>query len=84
MPTLTIHNPATGAVIAERSADDAASVASKARAARAALPAWSATPLRERLAMIERFRAALVAELDTLAATLTARSASRSASLATS
>jgi acyl-CoA reductase-like NAD-dependent aldehyde dehydrogenase len=71
MPTLTIHNPATGAVIAERSADDAGSVANKARAARAAQPAWMATPLHERLAIIGRFRAALVAELETLAATLT-------------
>jgi len=72
MPTLTIHNPATGAVIAEQPADDAASVAAKSRAARAAQPAWAAAPLRERLATIARFRAALVAELDTLAATLTA------------
>ena len=71
MPTLTIHNPATGALIAELGADDAASVASKASAARAAQPAWAAVPLRQRLATIERFRAALVAELDTLATTLT-------------
>jgi len=71
MPTLTIDNPATGAVVAECPADDAASVAAKAQAARAAQPAWAATPLRERLAAIERFRAALVAEVDTLAATLT-------------
>jgi acyl-CoA reductase-like NAD-dependent aldehyde dehydrogenase len=71
MPTLTIRNPATGAVVAEPVADDAASVAAKAQAARAAQPAWAATPLRERLATIERFRAALVAELETLAATLT-------------
>jgi acyl-CoA reductase-like NAD-dependent aldehyde dehydrogenase len=46
-------------------------VANKARAARAAQPAWMATPLHERLAIIGRFRAALVAELETLAATLT-------------
>ena len=71
MPTLTIRNPATGAVIDECAADDAASVAAKAAAARAAQPAWAATPLRERLAAIQRFRAALVAELDTLATTLT-------------
>jgi len=71
MSTLTIHNPATGASIAELAADDAASVASKASAARAAQPAWAAVPLRERQSTIERFRAALVAELDTLAATLT-------------
>jgi len=71
MPTLTIHNPATGQVLDERAADDAASVAAKAGAARAAQAAWAATPLRERLSTIARFRAALVAELETLARTLT-------------
>ncbi len=71
MPTLTIHNPATGQTIDERTADDAASVAKKAAAARAAQPAWAATPLRERLQVMQRFRTALVAELDTLAAALT-------------
>jgi acyl-CoA reductase-like NAD-dependent aldehyde dehydrogenase len=71
MPTLTIHNPATGAVVAERDADDAGSVAGKAGASRAAQPAWAAVPLRERLSTIERFRDLLVTELDTLAATLT-------------
>lgn len=71
MPTLTVHNPATGAAVAELPVDDDASVARKAQAARLAQPAWAATPLRERLAAIERFRAALVAQTDTLAATLT-------------
>ena len=71
MPTLKIHNPATGQLIDERPADDAASVAAKAAAARTAQPAWGSTPLRERLAAIERFRAAIVAEVDSLAATLT-------------
>jgi acyl-CoA reductase-like NAD-dependent aldehyde dehydrogenase len=71
MPTLHIHNPATGRQIDERPADDAASVARKAAAARAAQPAWAATPLRERLGAIERFRAAIVADLGTLATTLT-------------
>src|SRR5262245_38937521 len=71
MPTLTIHNPATGQVIDERAADDAASVATKAAAARAAQPRWAATPLPERLAAIGRFRAAIVAELEALATTLT-------------
>ena len=72
MPTLQIHNPASGALIDDIPADDAASVAAKAAAARAAQPAWAAVPMIERLAAIQRFRAALVAELDTLAATLTA------------
>ncbi len=71
MPTLKIHNPATDVLLAEPNADDAASVATKAAAARAALPAWGRVPLAEKLAMIQRFRAGMVAELDALAHTLT-------------
>jgi acyl-CoA reductase-like NAD-dependent aldehyde dehydrogenase len=70
--TLTILNPASGAVLAELPADDAASVAAEALRARAAQPAWAARPLAERMAVIVRFRARLVAELETLASTLTA------------
>ena len=70
-PTLAIHNPATGAQIAVIAADSPASVSAKAAAARAAQPRWAATPLAERLAVIRRFRAGLVAELETLATTLT-------------
>ena len=61
MPQLEIHNPATGAMITTVPADDAASVAAKAAAARAAQPAWAAVPMADRLAMLQRFRAALVA-----------------------
>jgi acyl-CoA reductase-like NAD-dependent aldehyde dehydrogenase len=71
MSTLQLHNPATGQLITTLPADDTASVAAKAAAARAAQPAWAAVPMAERLACIQRFRAGLVAELDTLAATLT-------------
>ncbi len=72
MTTFTIHNPHTGALITTVPADNASSVAAKAHAARAAQPAWAATPMAERAACIQRFRAAIVAELDTLAAALTA------------
>jgi acyl-CoA reductase-like NAD-dependent aldehyde dehydrogenase len=71
MPTLKIHNPATGSVIDEITADDAASVAAKAVAARSAQPAWAARPMAERLACIARFRAAVVAQRDELAAIMT-------------
>jgi acyl-CoA reductase-like NAD-dependent aldehyde dehydrogenase len=71
MPTLKILNPANGLPLAELPADDAASVAAKAAAARAAQPAWAAVPIADRLSMIQRFRAAVVAELETLATTLT-------------
>ncbi len=71
MNTLPIHNPATAALITQVPADDAASVAAKAAAARAAQPGWNAVPLAERKACIARFRAGVVAELETLAATMT-------------
>jgi len=71
-PLLQIHNPATGDLIAELPQATPESVAARARAARSAQPAWAARPMTERLQAIERFRAALAAEIETLAATLTA------------
>lgn len=71
MTTLAIHNPATGDKITDLSADDAASVAAKAAAARAAQPAWAATPLDARKACITKFRAGVVRDLESLAATMT-------------
>ena len=71
MTTLKMHNPATGALIGELPADNAATVAAKAAAARAAQPRWTATPFAERAAAMQRFRALLVDQLETLALTLT-------------
>jgi acyl-CoA reductase-like NAD-dependent aldehyde dehydrogenase len=71
MTQLAIHNPATGALIAELPADDAISVANKAALARKAQKAWAATPVSERQACIQRFKAGVLAELDGLAATMT-------------
>ena len=70
MSTLTIRNPATGAVIAEIPADDPATVASKAAQARAAQPRWHAVPLVERKACIERFRGLVVRDIESLSRTL--------------
>ena len=69
---LKIHNPATGALIAEVPEATPESVAASAAAARAAQPAWAATTLAHRVEVMQRFRAALAAQVDTLAATLTA------------
>jgi len=71
MPQLAIHNPATGAFITQVPADDARSVAAKALAARAVQPAWAAQPIAERRACIVHFRAAVLAQLDALAAVMT-------------
>ena len=68
---LKIVNPAHGNVIAELPEDTHDSVIAKYRAARAAQPAWAATPLATRLAAIRRFREGIVAHLERLAAVLT-------------
>jgi acyl-CoA reductase-like NAD-dependent aldehyde dehydrogenase len=68
---LQIHNPATGALIAEVPQASAAIVAERARAARVAQVAWAARPMLERLGTLQRFRVALGAELEPLAVTLT-------------
>ena len=69
---LKIHNPATGALIAEVPEATPAFVTERARAARAAQPAWAARPMAQRLQLLQRFRVAIAAEVETLAVTLTA------------
>lgn len=71
MSLLPIHNPATGESITSLPVDDAAAVATKASAARAAQPAWAARPLPDRLACVQAFRAGVVRERDALAHTMT-------------
>jgi acyl-CoA reductase-like NAD-dependent aldehyde dehydrogenase len=71
MTQLAIHNPATGEKITDVLADDATSVRHKAARARAAQPAWAATPLDERKACIERFREGVVRDLPKLAEVMT-------------
>lgn len=71
MSTLTVTNPATGEKITELPADDAQGVARKAAQARSAQPAWAATPLAERKACVERFRAGVTREMEALAVVMT-------------
>jgi acyl-CoA reductase-like NAD-dependent aldehyde dehydrogenase len=70
-PTLAIVNPATGSTLVRLAADGARDVAQRHAAARAAQPRWAATPIRKRIATIERFREQIVAQGETLARTLT-------------
>lgn len=72
MSVLAISNPATGGLLAQVPADNAASVAQKAQRARAAQAAWRATSLHARKECVARFRDALVEQTDRLARTLTA------------
>ncbi len=68
---MKIINPADGSLVRELAEDDAAAVAEKYRRARAAQPAWAATPLPRRLAAIQRFSALVAERKDELARTLT-------------
>jgi acyl-CoA reductase-like NAD-dependent aldehyde dehydrogenase len=71
MSILSIHNPATGELITTLPADDAASVAAKYQAARAAQPLWAQRPLSQRKRCIEEFRAGVVRDLEHLARVMT-------------
>jgi acyl-CoA reductase-like NAD-dependent aldehyde dehydrogenase len=68
---MKILNPATGAVIADLPEDGAFAVRNKYERARAAQPAWAATPIKKRVAAIRAFRDRIVAKHDALARTLT-------------
>jgi len=68
---MKIFNPATGAELADVTADNAKAVAAKYKRARAAQPAWARRPLRHRLAVITKFRALVVDRIEELARTLT-------------
>ncbi|HQZ46429.1 MAG TPA: aldehyde dehydrogenase family protein [Usitatibacteraceae bacterium] len=71
MPTLKIVNPANGRPVAALPADDLRSVKAKFAAARDAQPLWAGLSMKQRVATIARFRAALVAQAEELAAILT-------------
>jgi acyl-CoA reductase-like NAD-dependent aldehyde dehydrogenase len=68
---MKITNPATGTVIADVAADNAAAVGRKYDVARAGQRRWAKVPIRKRLEAIAKFRERIVAMQETLARTLT-------------
>jgi hypothetical protein len=54
--TLDVINPATGRTLAAAPRADRAQLDQAVDAAKAAFPAWSATPLRQRAALLETMR----------------------------
>jgi acyl-CoA reductase-like NAD-dependent aldehyde dehydrogenase len=68
---MKITNPATGSVIADVAADNAAAVRRKYDAARAGQRRWAEVPIRKRLDTIAGFRERVVAMQEKLARTLT-------------
>ncbi|WP_151774661.1 aldehyde dehydrogenase family protein [Streptomyces abyssomicinicus] len=70
--TIAVLNPADEQVIAQVPAGSAEDVDAAVRAARAALPAWAATPPSERAARLAALRDVLTARKDEIAETVTA------------
>jgi malonate-semialdehyde dehydrogenase (acetylating) / methylmalonate-semialdehyde dehydrogenase len=65
---IDVHAPATGEVIARTPLSTAAAVGSAVDAARRALPAWSALPIKERVQVLFRYRTLLERHIDELTA----------------
>jgi len=68
---LDVFNPATGAVIAKVPMSGAGEVDLAVREARAAFPAWAATPIKERVQVFYRYKALLEQHIDELTALVT-------------
>ena len=68
---LTVLNPANNTLLKEVTDDIPASINSKYAAARNAQKTWAATPIKERIACLQRFRALVADRMEPLAKTLT-------------
>ena len=71
LPLLDVYNPASGDVISRVPLSAAREVDVAVRAAKAAFPAWSATPIKERVQVFYRYKTLLEKHLDELAALVT-------------
>ena len=68
LPTLEVYDPSEGSVISEVPLSSAREVRCAVESARAAHPAWAATPIKERVQVFYRYRTLLERHLDELAA----------------
>ena len=68
---LKILNPANNTLIKELPDDSVTSIANKYATARAAQKTWAATPIKERIACLQRFRGLVADRMEPLAKTLT-------------
>ena len=71
LPRIDVHNPSDGSVIAQVPMSGHHEVDLAVQAAQRALPAWSATPIKERVQVFYRYKALLEAHIDELAALVT-------------
>src|SRR3954468_9552603 len=70
-PLLDVYNPSSGDVISRVPMSQATDVDAAVTAARAAFPAWSAMPIKERAQVFYRYKALLERNIDDLAALVT-------------
>jgi malonate-semialdehyde dehydrogenase (acetylating) / methylmalonate-semialdehyde dehydrogenase len=70
-PFLDVYNPSSGDVISKVPLSEAAEVGAAVQAACAAFPAWSATPIKERVQVFYRYKALLEKHIDELSALVT-------------
>src|SRR5919109_2755454 len=67
-PLLDVYDPSSGTVISRVPLSAADEVDAAVRCAKAAFPAWAATPIKERVQVFYRYKALLERHLDELAA----------------
>src|SRR5947199_3822533 len=70
-PLLEVYNPSSGDVISKVPLSATAEVDAAVQAARAAFPAWAATPIKERVQVFYKYKALLEQNIDELAALVT-------------
>jgi len=70
-PLADVYDPSSGEVISRVPMSSAREVDAAVRSARAASPAWAATPLKERVQVFYRYKALLERHMDSLAALVT-------------
>src|SRR4051812_6493143 len=70
-PLLDVYNPSSGDVISRVPLSASAEVDAAVKAARAAFPAWAATPIKERAQVFYRYKTLLEQNIDELAALVT-------------
>ncbi len=68
---LDVHDPSDGSVLSRVTLGDATTVDTAVRAAQAALPGWSSTPVKERVQVFYRYKALLERDLRALSALIT-------------
>jgi malonate-semialdehyde dehydrogenase (acetylating)/methylmalonate-semialdehyde dehydrogenase len=71
LPALDVHDPSRGSIISRVPLSTHHEVDRAVESARAAFPAWSATPIKERVQVFYRYKALLEAHVDELAALVT-------------